>query len=198
MIPFGNQEDLPKCTETGFQLVKCPQRTWDIIQEMYRLLKLNPKKEEFKGMEEIIFGQNGQDLFSFDQIPTIRGIIHQQLLPIHQNWSNQKLIPTWIYGIRSYNNGAQLVHHVDQLPTHHISAIIIVDKELNGEQDWPLDIQAHDGTWHKIYAEPGDMILYESAICEHGRMEPFKGKFFRNFYVHYRFADYQFAAPKAE
>ena len=37
-----------------------------------------------------------------------------------------------------------------------------------------------------MYAEPGDMILYESAICEHGREEPFEGKSFDNFYVHYK------------
>ncbi len=81
----------------------------------------------------------------------------------------------------------------DRVETHHISSIIIVDKDLTcGCQnrkygdDWPLDIQGHDGEWYKVYAEPGDIILYESAICEHGREEPFQGTFFRNFYVHYK------------
>ena len=56
--------------------------------------------------------------------------------------------------------------------------------------DWPLDIQGHDKEWYKVYAKPGDMILYESAICEHGRKEPFAGEFFRNFYVHYQLEGY--------
>jgi hypothetical protein len=79
--------------------------------------------------------------------------------------------------------------HTDTLETHHISSIIIVDKKVN--KDWPLDIQDHNGNWHKIYAEPGDMILYESAICKHGRTEPFDGEYFRNFYTHYTLADYK-------
>ena len=33
------------------------------------------------------------------------------------------------------------------------------------------------------------MILYESALCEHARKEPFGGKYFRNFYIHYKLND---------
>ena len=56
--------------------------------------------------------------------------------------------------------------------------------------DWPLDIQGHDGEWYKVYAQPGDMILYESAVCEHGRKETLGGAFYRNFYVHYQLKDW--------
>ena len=31
------------------------------------------------------------------------------------------------------------------------------------------------------------MILYESAICPHGRLENFQGTYYRNFFVHYKF-----------
>jgi hypothetical protein len=48
--------------------------------------------------------------------------------------------------------------------------------QINHESDdWPLDIQGHDGEWYKVYAQPGDMILYESAVCEHGRKEALGG-----------------------
>jgi hypothetical protein len=131
---------------------------------------------------------------SFDHLPSIKKIIHEQLLTIHQNWIKvQNIIPSAIYGIRSYKRGATLSKHVDRVETHHISSIIIVDKDLTcGCQnkkygdDWPLDIQGHDGEWYKVYAEPGDMIMYESAICEHGREEAFQGTHYRNFYVHYK------------
>ena len=38
--------------------------------------------------------------------------------------------PSYIYGIRSYQKGSRLEEHVDRLETHHISSIIIVDKDL--------------------------------------------------------------------
>ena len=141
-------------------------------------------------------------MLSFDNVPSIRTLIHEQLLPVHRDWianemhdaMKEPLIePSFVYGIRSYNRGATLSSHVDRVETHHISSIIIVDKDLAcgcqnkpEADDWPLDIQGHDGAWHKIYAQPGDMILYESAVCEHARFEPFGGTFFRNFYVHYK------------
>jgi hypothetical protein len=68
--------------------------------------------------------------------------------------------------------------------------IIIVDKKV--DKDWPLDIQDHEGNWHQIYTEPGDMILYESATNLHGRTEPFEGEYYRNFFLHYTLADYKF------
>ena len=95
--------------------------------------------------------------------------------------------------------GATLTSHVDRIATHHISSIIIVDKDLAcgcsnkpEAEDWPLDIQGHDGEWYKVYAQPGDMILYESAVCEHGRNEVFGGTHFRNFYVHYKLKDWEY------
>jgi len=121
-------------------------------------------------------------------LPSIRATIHKELQPLHEEFCGVSIEPSFIYGIRSYTKGATLINHVDRVETHHISSIIIVDKDLRcGCQhkefadDWPLDIQDHDGNWHKVYAEVGDIILYESAICEHGRQEPFGGEYFRNF-----------------
>ncbi len=54
--------------------------------------------------------------------------------------------------------------------------------------DWALDIQDHNGNWNKVYANVGEMILYESARCAHGRVDSFQGTYFRNFYVHYQLA----------
>jgi 2'-5' RNA ligase len=36
------------------------------------------------------------------------------------------------------------------------------------------------------------MILYESATNLHGRIEPFDGEYYRNFFLHYTLADYKF------
>jgi hypothetical protein len=132
------------------------------------------------------------EIFNMDNCFRIKEIIQEELLPVHQEFIENKesIKPLWIYGIRSYKRGAVLEPHTDTLGTHHISSIIIVDKQV--DRDWPLDIQDHQGRWHKIYAEPGDMILYESATCKHGRLEPFEGEYFRNFYLHYTLSDYKF------
>ena len=200
---FKTQEDLPYFTEEGFKVVKCPDKAWNIIKESYELLKnSNVRREEhFEGKEGIIKGEGvTSEMFSLDHVPTIRSIIHQELKPLHEEWSNQKLEETFIYGIRSYNKGATLVQHVDRIATHHISAIVIVDKDLDCgcnqtkgvENDWALEIQDPRGNWHSVYAEIGDIILYESAKCSHGRNVPFKGNWFRNFYVHYKLKDWTY------
>ena len=189
---YTSKEQIPKLTEKGFKVVKVPAETWGLIKDAYEILKNKKEEEIFAGKENIIIG-GGSDIYSFEHLTSVRSIIHKQLQPLHEEFCGAKIEPSFIYGIRSYKKGATLIKHVDRVETHHISSIIIVDKDLRcgcshkefGE-DWPLDIQDHSGEWHKVYAEPGEMILYESAICEHGRTEPFQGKSFDNFYVHYK------------
>lgn len=188
-------KDLPRKTKLGFKVAKCPTKPWNIIKETYELLKHTKKEETFPGKEGIIVGEGvTSEILNLEQFRTIRQIIHDELQPLHEEWANTKLTPTAVYGIRSYNKGATLTAHRDKIETHHISSIIIVDKDLacgcnqtkGVENDWALDIQDHEGNWHKVYAEIGDIILYESATMEHGRKDPFKGNYFRNFYVHYK------------
>jgi len=184
-------QPIPKLTENGFELTKCPDDMWNLIKDCYNLIKDKETVEAFDGKETYVPGET--KLLSFDNIPSVKKILHKELQPIHEDFCGRKLEPSFIYGIRSYEKGSSLTEHVDRVETHHISSIIIVDKDLTcGCQnkkyadDWPLDIQGHDGEWYKVYAQPGDMILYESAICKHARKELFGGKYFRNFYVHYK------------
>jgi len=195
---FSTQEDFPKFTELGFALQKCPDNVWGVISDIYGLLKDKTTEEHFEGKEQFIVG-GGSEMLSFDHAPNIRSYIHQELKNIHEEFSGENLDPSYIYGIRSYQRNATLTSHVDRIATHHISSIIIVDKDLAcgctnkpNADDWPLDIKGHDGEWYKVYAKPGDMILYESAKCEHGRVESFGGTFFRNFYVHYKLSDWTY------
>jgi prolyl 4-hydroxylase len=179
----------PKLTEKGFKVIPLPKNEWSIIQDTYELIKNKNVEEIFDNKKDFI--KNGNtELLSFDHAPNIKNFIHNQLLKIHEEFAGKKLIPSFIYGIRSYQNGATLVPHVDRIETHHISSIIIIDKDLDGENDWPLDIKDHNGEWHKVYAKPGDMILYEGAVCKHGRKENFKGNYFRNLFVHYKLHDF--------
>lgn len=194
---FSKSEDLPRLSELGFKVVKVPEKTFQLIQEAYNLLKPSVRPEEWGGITNFIHDNQGNapvEIFPMDSFTRIREIIAEELQPLHEEFigNKERLIPKWIYGIRSYKRGAILEPHTDTLVTHHISSIVIVDKQV--DRDWPLDIQDHRGRWHKVYAEPGEMILYESATNKHGRIEPFEGEYFRNFFLHYTFADYKFVA----
>jgi prolyl 4-hydroxylase len=197
---FTSYDDFPRFTSNGFKVVKCPDEVWGLIQDSYELLKDKKVEEYYEGKEQTILGiGNTSDILSFHLIPNIRDHIHKLLQPLHEEFAGQRIEPSAVYGIRSYNKGAVLVEHKDRIETHHISSIIIVDKDLdckcasNEKRDWPLNIQDHNGKRHRIYAEPGDIILYESAACNHGRVEPFMGTYFRNFYVHYKLTDWDYS-----
>jgi len=188
---FTSVQDFPRFTTHGFEKRRVPPGLWHPIMEMYAAVRENNVEEHFQGKEHFITGaEKTSELMDLSLVHEKRTKLHQDLLPMHEEWCGESLIPSYIYGIRSYLHNADLRQHTDRIGTHHISSIIMVDKFLDGAPDWPLDIQAHDGTWHKVYLEPGEMILYESATNMHGRNERFQGKYYRNFYVHYQLKDW--------
>ena len=190
---YTDYKEIPKLSPYGFKLIKCPKETWDLIQESYSMLQTQEKNEVFEGKEAIIKGTSKSTLLSFENLPEARTKIHDQLQSVHEEWVGVPLEKTFIYGIRSYGKGSNLIMHRDRVETHHVSSIIMVDKDLrcgcqNKEfgNDWGLDIVDHNGEEHKVFMEPGDILLYESAVCLHGRRDSFEGNFYRNFYVHYK------------
>jgi prolyl 4-hydroxylase len=190
---FRTSNELPKLSPLGFKVVKVPENTWRLIQEAYQLLQSVKTKEDWNGITDFIHDKDGNapvEILNMDHCFRIKEIIQEELKPIHTEFAGQLIEPVCIYGIRSYMRGAILENHTDRPETHHVSSIVIVDKQV--DQDWSLDFQDHDGEWHKIYAEPGDMILYESAICKHGRPDPFEGEFYRNMFIHYKLSDYTY------
>lgn len=198
---FTNRNDIPKFTERGFDVVRVPKDAWELIQSMYNRLRDASVEEVFEDKEKFIFGsgEKTSELMDLSHVHEDRQRLHDMLLPLHQDWARTKLVPSFIYGIRSYLRGSALASHVDKIESHHISSIIIVDKNLkcgcrhkDYADDWPLNIQDHNGVWHEVYANVGDMILYESATCEHGREELFGGTYFRNMFVHYKLDEYEY------
>jgi hypothetical protein len=193
-IILNNISELPKLSPLGFKVCKVPPKTWKLIQETYLLLKSFKVEENWEGIETFIHNKEGKnnklEMFNMDVCPRIKEIIQSELHHIHDCFIDYKeeLEPIWIYGIRSYPRDSILEMHTDRPTTHHISSIVIVDKKV--DKDWPLQIYDHDGNIHTIYTEPGDMILYESAICKHGRIEPLEGEYYRNFFAHYKLKNY--------
>lgn len=183
---FHSAADLPRCTARGFDVMPVPDRIFGRVIEAYRQLAGSAARENDWG---VLDGSRGYaaDLMSLDRVPEVRDFLLRELLPIHSDWSGAGLVPAVCYGIRSYRPGASLKLHRDRVETHHISSIMVVDAD---DASWPLDIQDHSGCWHKVQADPGHMILYESAVCEHGRTEEFSGGFFRNLFTHYSLKDW--------
>ena len=190
---FSSPQDLPCLTPLGFIKTKVPSDLWEMIEDSYNVLKQLPSEtESFEDLSPKYKNNSHSELFNLKQLESIAYYIIEELKDIHEWWCKESLIPSTIWGIRSYKTNANMDNHKDWVDSHHISSIITVDKDLNGANDWPLYFQAHNGQWHKVYTEPGDMILYESAKCEHGRPEPFQGNYFRNLFMHYRLKDWQF------
>jgi prolyl 4-hydroxylase len=192
---FSSAEEIPFFNPIGFEVKKVPQQTFALIKDAYEILKnvIKPERDAEPGNNGVLQNKDGEhatELMSMDNLVTIREMILDQLQPMHEQWANTPLIKSACYGIRSYKKGSFLKSHLDRLETHHISTIIIVDKK--GDKNWPLDIKDHKGNWHKVYAEIGDMIMYESAKCEHGRVTPYEGEYFRNLFVHYKLKDWTF------
>ena len=50
----------------------------------------------------------------------------------------------------------------------------------------------HEGKREKIYLQPGEMLLYESAKMPHGRQFPFKGEYYDNLFVHFMLKNFKF------
>lgn len=183
-IEYKDFNELPKLTQSGFKVTNAPSNIFGIIKDAYNLIKDKSTEEHFSNKDFFIPGTN--DIISLDFVPNIKNEIHKQLKVFHENFAKTKIEPSAIYGIRSYKNGNTLAMHRDRIATHHVSSIIIVDKDLNGQKDWALDFVDHDNIEHKLYLEPGQMVYYESARCLHGRKDPFQGNFYNNMFVHYK------------
>jgi len=122
---------------------------------------------------------------SMIQLPKdMRTEIHSHLLPQLSKWCGEALEPTFVYGIRTYHNGAILKPHRDRLNTHIISAIINIDQKIN--KPWPLHIEDNYYRPHEVFLQPGEMVFYEGARLIHGRPEALDGERFANIFCHYK------------
>ena len=99
-----------------------------------------------------------------------------------EDWTNEDLQPTSMYGIRVYREGAVLLPHVDRLPLV-ASAMINIAQDV--DEPWPMEVYDHDGKAHNVTLEPGDMLLFESHSVIHGRPFPLKGRYYAMLFIHF-------------
>lgn len=183
---FSTVEQLPRLTEFGYQLTYMPKEAKELIQYCYSKLKtLTPQFEPLDGYSGI-----RAQLLSLGNFPKEANRVLELLQPIHEEWCGQYLEPSMIWGIRSYLPGSTLPIHVDHLSSHHVASTILVDKEV--DEDWEFNFQTHGGEKITITQNPYGMLMYESAKCKHARLSPLKGRYYRNFYVHYKLRDWKY------
>ncbi|TYK64495.1 2OG-Fe(II) oxygenase [Colwellia echini] len=190
MLSKSKNEYVPNFTKTGFKKSQLPKPLFDKITQFYQENKHSIVDEHVPG--DFIYNQSNnlnkskthkKSSALVELSDTLREEIHNTMKPILEQWSGQKLAPTYVYGIRVYFDGAVLKMHRDRIETHIISVILNVDQDV--KQDWPLEIEDNYYRKHQVMLKPGEMIFYEGARLSHGRPTPLKGNSYANIFCHF-------------
>ena len=171
-------------TKKGFKKTKLNKDLYAKILSFYKDNQ-HLSVEEVRGSDFIYTEDSQIPASSMIELPDdMRAEIHSLLQPQLSKWCGKALEPTFVYGIRTYHNGAILKPHRDRLNTHIISAIINIDQKIN--KPWPLHIEDNYYRLHKVFLQPGEVVFYESARLLHGRPQALNGELFANIFVHYK------------
>jgi prolyl 4-hydroxylase len=189
MLFRQSNDYIPNYTKRGFDKAKLPQALVTKIQSFYATNLESQTIEDVPG-DFIVNSDNSgmQSSVLVELSAELREEIHEELKSMMENWCEEELIPTFVYGIRSYQRGAVLKCHQDRHETHIISAIINVDQKV--DEDWPLSIEDNYYRHHKVILKPGEIIFYEGGRLSHGRPTPLEGDFFANIFCHFKPKNY--------
>jgi len=174
---------IPRYTEHGIRLQKMPTTLFKRLVTALENASAEQTKDEFVEGNFLDSATNITPSSLIDIPEELRQQIATELLPICEDWSQQKLQLSSIYGIRVYARGTSLKMHTDTSDTHHISAILNIAQKI--DTDWPLEIEDHMFRRHSICLSEGDMLLYEGARLSHGRPAVFDGDMYANIFIHF-------------
>jgi hypothetical protein len=74
--------------------------------------------------------------------------------------------------------------HIDKTQTHVISCILHIASSEDSEP-WPIMIEDFEGNLNEAILTSGDVLLYESGKCFHGRPKALKGSWYTSVFVHF-------------
>jgi hypothetical protein len=115
---------------------------------------------------------------------SVSDAILQAVLPIVEAWAGGiRMVPFKTYGLRIYQNTSRLFMHLDKRDTHIISGILHISHDT--QNPWPLFMEDFTGTTNELHLEPGDLLLYESSKCWHGRPRRMVGAWYTSLFLHY-------------
>lgn len=186
-------------TERGWAVVDCPTEVYQPLLEAFHRGFDDESKRHFEGkVDQIHCEKEGGDTNSPCDGDRRSWMVHtglnthilRTLQPQHEEWAGVALEPSIAYGLRVYQNGSSLTMHTDRIETHVVSSILHVDRDYGGNEPWPIVIEGLDGVTAEVDLQPGQMLLYESAKCTHGRPRTFKGNWYTSLFIHYRPLEY--------
>ena len=176
-------------TETGFRKIRAPD---DVMKLVFDFWEDNKEQMVFETATPTYIYANQWEsptyMVSVENTelkgagPDLKKKIWDAAKNTMEEWTGMEVIPTFIYGIRVYTEGALLTPHVDRLPLI-FSAIVNVAQDV--EEDWPLEVIDRFGNAVNITMEPGDLVLYESGTIIHARPFYLKGRYFANLFIHF-------------
>lgn len=169
----------PNFTEYGFGLVRAPESLMkDLRQAIQDGLTKGPRVEMAIDVIDTV-----EPSWFIDRPDLLRRVVDEmQLIP--ETWADLELKPWGAYGFRLYRNNSKLQMHVDRSSTHVGSFILHIDSSSDSEP-WPIVIEDFHGRTHEVTLTSGDVLLYESSKCLHGRPKRFNGSWYTSVFVHY-------------
>ena len=180
-IPYDPSplQPITRATEKGFQILDVPPAVYSILMEFYDRSKF--QEENYPGKEA--YSKQVSYLQDINQYKDKVDFIKSAMLEIHEDWCGRTLSPAVVYGVRSYSNNTIFKAHFDRQDTHHVASSITLGKDA----PWNLNIQDHNNQWWGVDVEPGQMIMFESGCCIHGRLDKYQGTYFDNLYTHFTY-----------
>ena len=172
-------------SDVGYALLPVPEETFAWLRKWY---EENADKEVVESNAGAVGTQHEAPWHVRHITAQLKQRLIDELRPVLAEWSKfpaHGLEMTSIYGVRRYTRGSRLRMHVDTIMSHVVSAIINVAQD-GMNTDWPLEIKGHDGKYHFVNMKPGEMLLYESAKCLHGRPQELDGDGYSNIFLHFR------------
>ena len=172
---------IPNYTEFGWGLTRGPIHMWKKVNDFLQRGLPTATEEEY----EDAIDADLRPLFI--ELPSdLKHEVLFSLQPILEAWvgGDQHLVPYSAYGLRVYRNTSKLYMHVDEVQTHVISAIFHINHDERSKP-WPLVIEDFHGMTVEVILEAGDLILYESSKCMHGRPRRLDGKWYTSLFVHF-------------
>eukprot|EP00591_Stephanopyxis_turris_P013528 CAMPEP_0195511534 /NCGR_PEP_ID=MMETSP0794_2-20130614/3819_1 /TAXON_ID=515487 /ORGANISM="Stephanopyxis turris, Strain CCMP 815" /LENGTH=456 /DNA_ID=CAMNT_0040639151 /DNA_START=95 /DNA_END=1462 /DNA_ORIENTATION=- len=176
-------------TELGFKKIKAPDEVFNVIKKFWDENKDRGQPENWNAGNTYTNHWTSPTKMVSVEDGRLRGAgssikskIWAAAKHVLEEWTGEELTPCSLYGIRTYHEGAVLASHVDRLPLVS-SAIINVAQDV--DEDWPIEVYAHDGRAYNVSMKPGEMVLYESHSVVHGRPFPLKGRLYANIFIHF-------------
>jgi hypothetical protein len=180
------REGAEKLTANGIERARLDPALFREILQQHRAG--SGRQEHVPG--DFVTAGKGRLASRINDLPnTLRTRIHLAMRPMLEEWVGRPLIPTYVYGIRTYLRNATLAPHRDKDVTHIVSAILNVAQKV--DEPWALQMEPEADQkedWRECFMEPGDLLFYESNRLMHARMKPLNGDAYSGVFVHFKLA----------